>query len=620
MPDGRPTAPRRSPPALNLRCAATLVALLAGAALAPAPAKAAFEPVRVPEIVGNKLFDLGVADIDDDGALDIFSVNHKFPATGLVNEGGFTFSDGSAELGLSPEPQFPGLERVDRSPVLDVPGLYAHFRPAPEPRGGSLLRLRSKGRRVSGHVSFSSHLVNVERSREASYSLTESEEGAKELEFDLARDGELAVRVIYADLPMRFEIRRPERVFVGADAVVARSGQFEVRLPDRHGYVFAPIGGSPATDLFVVGGGLNGAASRPIYADLVADEALIAGRGNRLHRALPSPLPAKNGCRGRAGAAVDADSDGDIDLFSSCDGDPFQLSLRAPGGSFVPAPPLPYAADAHVWIDAGGDRGAELVTAKGSALAIWRLRGGRWTLVQRIAGAAPVDRPVQSFATADVDGDLDLDLLALSGGGSTLLLREGPLMRTAAPQSLGLPGASVSAAFADIDNDGDQDAHFVPQGLLVNGPGGYDGTGRLQLGRPYAIASWPDLDLDGRRDLLLASGGGAFDPFKQTAALRNRERSGHWLEIDLQGPAANPDGIGAVVDVRVEGRTLRQWVGQNEGSRYSQGNYRTYFGLGQRDRVERIVVRWPDGRVSARTRLDADRLVTIDHPANVKPG
>lgn len=602
-----------------LRSAAAALALVGAALAAQAPAQAAFEPIPVPGITGGKLFDVGVADIDDDGALDIFSVNHKFPATGLVNEGGFEFADGSAELGLSPEPQFPGLERLNRSPVLDVPGLYAHFRPAPGPRGGSLLRLRSKGRRVSGRVDFSSHLVNVERSREASYSLTETEEGAKQLDFDLARDGELALRVIYADLPMRFEISRPERVFVGADAVAARSPQFEVRLPDRHGYVFAPLAGSPATDLFIVGGGLNGAASRPIYEDLVADEALIAGAGHRLRRADPSPLPDKNGCRGRAGAAVDADADGDIDLFSSCDGDPFQLSLRAPGGSFVPAPPLPYVADAYVWIDAGGDRGAELVTAKGSALAVWRLRGGRWALVQRVEGAAPADRPVQSFATADVDGDLDLDLLALSGGGNTLLLRDGGLMRSAAPQSLGLPGASVSAAFADIDNDGDQDAHFVPQGLLVNSPDGYEGTGRLQIGRPYAIASWPDLDLDGRRDLLLASGGGAFDPFKQTAVLRNRERAGHWLEVDLEGPAANPDGIGAVVDVRVEGRTLRQWVGQNEGSRYSQGHYRTYFGLGRRDRVERIVVRWPDGRTSSRTRLDADRLVTIDHPANLTP-
>lgn len=607
------------PSGRRLRAAALALVLSAAAALSPSPAAAAFEPIDVPGLDGYKLFDLGVNDLDRDGALDLFSVNHKYPSATLVNEGRFRFSSGTRELGFSPEPRFPGLEQLDRSPIIDKPGLYVHFRPAPGPRGGSLLRLRSKGERAAGHVSFSSHLVNPERSRDATYSLTETPRGAKELDFELARGGELAFRVIYADLPMRFQIREPQSIFVGADAVRPRSSRFTARLPDRHGYVFAPIGGSPATDLFIVGGGLNGAASRPIYERLVADEILVSSLGSGLRPVRPTPLPPKNGCRGRVGAAVDSDDDGDIDLFSSCDGSPFWLALRAPGGGFDRAPALPYTAEAHHWMDAGGDSGSELITAKGSTLAIWRLRNGRWALVQRITGHAPGDRPVQSLASADIDGDLDLDLLALSGGGNTLLLREGARMVSVPPQEFGLPAASVTAAFADLDNDSDADVHLVPQGLMINRGGQYAATGRLEVKRPYAISSWPDLDLDGRRDLVIASGGGAFDPQMQTTVLRNRERAAHWLEVDLRGPAANPDGIGAVVDVRAEGRTLRQWVGQNEGSRYSQGHYRTYFGLGGNDRVERIVVRWPDGAVSARNRLDADRLVTIEHPSVAGP-
>ena len=611
--------PARPRPAGRVRAGLAAIALSAAALACPSPAAAAFELIEVPGLDGDKLFDLGVNDLDRDGALDLFSVNHKYPSATLVNEGGLRFSDGTAELGFSPETRFPGLELISRAPALDEPGLYVHFRPAPGPRGGSLLRLRSKGHPARGHVSFSSHLVNPERSRNATYSLTETSGGAKELDFGLARGGELAFRVIYADLPMRFQIHRPQPVFVGAGAVRARSREFTLRFRDRHGYVFAPLGGSAVPDLFVVGGGLNGAASRPIYERLVSDEALISGAGGRLRPARPSPLPAKNGCRGRAGAAVDADSDGDIDLFSSCEGDPFQLGLRSADGSFDLARTLPYVADAHHWMDAGGDRGSELITARGSTLAVWRLRNGRWTLVQKIAGRAPADRPVQSFAAADVDADADLDLLALSGGGNTLLLREGARLVSVPPEQFGLPAASVTAAFADIDNDSDSDVHLVPQGLLINGGGHYEGTGRLTLNRPYAIASWPDLDLDGRRDLVIASGGGAFDPEMQTAVLRNRERASHWLEVDLRGPAANPDGIGAVVDVRAEGRTLRQWVGQNEGSRYSQGHYRTYFGLRTADRVQRIVVRWPDGSISARNHLDADRLVTIAHPSGSGP-
>jgi hypothetical protein len=617
------SAPSQTAPARRLRAVRTTIAagvLCAAFALPPASAPAAFAPVDVPGLNGKKLFDLGVADLDRDGALDIFSVNHKFPAASLLNEGGFDFTDRTVGLGLSLEPLFPGLEHVDRSPVLDERGLYVHFRRAPGPRGGTLLRLRSKGERASGHVSFASHLVNAERSRDATYSLTETARGAKQLDFDLAKGGELAFRVIYADLPMSFRIGRPGPIFVGADAVRARSPEFSVRLPDRHGYVMAPIDGSGSSDLYIVGGGLNGAAARPIYEGLVADEVLLAGVGGRLRHARPSPLPRKAGCRGRAGAATDADADGDIDLFANCDGEPFLLSLRGPDGRFTPAPPLPYVADAYHWMDAGGDLGVELITAKGPTLAVWRLRAGEWTLVQRINGAAPEDRPVQSFATGDLDGDKDLDLLALSGGGNTLLLREGARMVGAAPQTLGLPGAGVAAAFADIDNDGDLDAHMVPQGLLVNDGGRFRATRRLQIGNPYGISSFADLDADGRRDLLIASGGGAFDPKMRITVLRNRERAGHWLAVDLNGPLANPDGIGARIDVAAGGRIVRQWVGQNEGSRYSQGHYRTYFGLAGRERASQIVVRWPDGTVSDRGGIDADRVLTIDHPSVAGPG
>src|SRR5688500_14610565 len=171
--------PRR---VLRGRIATVVGALCAALALLPAPAPAAFAPVDVPGLSGKKLFDLGVTDLDRDGALDIFSVNHKFPAAALLNDGGFAFTDRTAGLGLSHEPLFPGLERLDRSPVLDERGLYVHFRPAPGPRGGSLLRLRSKGERASGHVAFTSHLVNAERSRDASYSLTETPRGAKQLD------------------------------------------------------------------------------------------------------------------------------------------------------------------------------------------------------------------------------------------------------------------------------------------------------------------------------------------------------------------------------------------------------------------------------------------------------
>jgi hypothetical protein len=62
--------------------------------------------------------------------------------------------------------------------------------------------------------------------------------------------------------------------------------------------------------------------------------------------------------------------------------------------------------------------------------------------------------------------------------------------------------------------------------------------------------------------------------------------------------------------VRAGTRRQVQWVGQNDTSRYSQGHYRLYYGLGHRRKPVTVSVRWPDG---ATTRLDdvgVDRLIT----------
>jgi hypothetical protein len=54
-----------------------------------------------------------------------------------------------------------------------------------------------------------------------------------------------------------------------------------------------------------------------------------------------------------------------------------------------------------------------------------------------------------------------------------------------------------------------------------------------------------------------------------------------------------------------------QQVGGSEGSHYSQGHYRIYFGLGQYPGPFSVRVDWPDGKSTELDDPEVDRLLKI---------
>ena len=78
----------------------------------------------------------------------------------------------------------------------------------------------------------------------------------------------------------------------------------------------------------------------------------------------------------------------------------------------------------------------------------------------------------------------------------------------------------------------------------------------------------------------------------------------------LRGTKTNRDGVGAHVTV-VAG-DLRRLDEVHSGRGY-QGHWgtRLQFGLGKRDRVDRIEVRWIGGGASVRENVKAGQLLTI---------
>jgi hypothetical protein len=114
-----------------------------------------------------------------------------------------------------------------------------------------------------------------------------------------------------------------------------------------------------------------------------------------------------------------------------------------------------------------------------------------------------------------------------------------------------------------------------------------------------------DVDGDGKVDILVNNSGGP------AMLLRNDAPPGHhWLTVRLQGRRPNRFGIGARLSVTAGGRT--QIAEARAGHSYaSTSDPRLHFGLGAAARADRIVVRWPGGRVSTLRDVPADRELIL---------
>ena len=322
--------------------------------------------------------------------------------------------------------------------------------------------------------------------------------------------------------------------------------------------------------------------------------------------------------------------------------------------------------------------------------------GGRFTDVSSSSGIDKVkDRYSMTALAADFDADGWTDIYVASDSTAAILYRnnhDGTFTDVAIPSGAaysenGNPQAGMGVAAADYDSDGHLDllkTHFaddVP--ALYRNLGSFlfeDVATRVGLAVENRFVEWgtgmPDLDLDGRPDIVYVTGnvypevearmaqyphrgprvifrntaqgtgsrfenvtdasgvgattphssrGAAFGDFdndgdldvlvmnmNEPPSLLRNDYAGknHWIELQLEGTAANRSAIGALVTVKVDGRSSTRAL-LSQSSYYSHDDVRLHFGLGRRPAAESIVIRWPSGTVQSLTDVKGDRVVRI---------
>jgi tetratricopeptide (TPR) repeat protein len=193
------------------------------------------------------------------------------------------------------------------------------------------------------------------------------------------------------------------------------------------------------------------------------------------------------------------------------------------------------------------------------------------------------------------------------------------------------PTGTMGAGMADVDNDGHIDLYIGtgdPQMSRLepnrffhnNGDGTFsDLTNYVGFARPgnkgHGV-TFVDIDNDGDLDIFAQLGGHYPGDHAYNAFYRNlRGNENRWLQVELHGVKSNRFGIGAQLTVKAGDLIVYREVKGSEGFG-STDPYRQSFGLGNRNTIDSLEIRWPSGAKQVFTQISANQVIAVKEDEN----
>ena len=292
-------------------------------------------------------------------------------------------------------------------------------------------------------------------------------------------------------------------------------------------------------------------------------------------------------------ALIDHDQDGWPDLLVTNDTQPNKLYRNQRNGTFKDvavetgiAFSTEGKARAGMGVDVGdfensGRTGVAITNFDNEMIGLYRVsNNGSYEDVATQAGMGLPSKTTLGFGCVLADLNLDgaLDLIAANGHIDETVRNIRGNVGYAQPPQVFLNNGS--ARFSDVSSE---------VGQAFRDP-------KVARGLAYG-----DFDRDGDVDILLTTNSGPAYLYRNDQLGGNRS-----IRFKLRGTQSNRDAIGA--RLRIEAGGLSQIRMVKSGSSYlSQSELPITFGLGKADKIERVVIQWPNGRSEEYKNLSAGR-------------
>lgn len=594
------------------------------------------------------MFDVGLALIDDDDHYDIYTTNHQFAESVLLNQEGqfmlrpdYGLGQTSLETAREPTGRMPVIHNGLNIYAPNRKYLMMHCQQCPGPVNASLQVVNDQ----SGFDSVT--LVHNSGASVHTEHIKQDQITWLKISIQFQADSLVVLSPQYAGLYHHIVTDlSAKHIFVGPNNQQPEASAFKYTTSDNHSAAWARVNADRHSEVMMSSGGLRGKLHGFPISQLKPDPLLTFDPQTQNHRlAQPALEIPHQAARTYQSAWLDVDLDGDLDLYQGNRAGANRLWLQQQVGSgrFDNQAPQfqlnPLQGEVFQWYDLNLDGRPELLTLENNQLMIyaWSNDHQAYQMVHRSERLGRQVNTLNSDIQVAHLFDHQLPSILINANGRLNILQTKDnftftpvkLNKTRLPKTL-----NGTMQLIDANLDGRLDFIDSQGGVWLAGKNKFKSNDRwshLFPAQSYNFRQllWFDADDNGRWDVLEAASypgkpmqaieihGFSFKEMKTRDRLflhRNVRSPGHWLQIDLKGTAHNQNGIGSQISITTqEGNVQYRQVWGDQDSLHSQGHYRQYIGLGKTEVVD-VVVRWPDGKTTRMPAVAANQKLLISHP------